>query len=149
MVSLTELKEKFGVCISALIIGGGVMLHPVYVVAKEVQPTIDNALADYQREGAVAFSYQRGEELWTTQVTGPEPFSSRSCVSCHGTGLKASGQHVQTKKVIAPMSPAANTLRYQNRADIDKWFLRNCKWTFGRVCSAQERGDLLTYLRAQ
>ena len=40
----------------------------------------------------------------------------RDCTLCHGTDLKKSGKHIKTK------------------------------WTFGRECTNQEKGDLLMYL---
>lgn len=149
MVHRAEIKAKFVNRYSAILVGGLMMLLPGCASANESGATIDNVLAGYQSAGAVEFSRQRGEALWAKQSVGAEPFSSRSCTSCHGADLKKPGQHVQTKKTIAPMSAAANSQRYQTEADIEKWFLRNCKWTFGRECSAQEKGDFLTYLRMQ
>ncbi|MEA3244387.1 MAG: DUF1924 domain-containing protein, partial [Pseudomonadota bacterium] len=29
---------------------------------------------------------------------------------------------------------------------IEKWFKRNCKWTLGRECTAQEKADFLAYI---
>jgi len=29
---------------------------------------------------------------------------------------------------------------------VAKWFRRNCKTVLGRECTAQEKGDILTYL---
>jgi len=34
-------------------------------------------------------------------------------------------------------------------AKTEKWFLRNCKWTMGRTCTAQEKGDFLAYFQSQ
>lgn len=45
------------------------------------------------------------------------------------------------------MSPAVNPKRLSDPKKIEKWFLRNCKWTLGRECTPQEKGDYLTYLR--
>jgi len=39
--------------------------------------------------------------------------------------------------------------RYQDGNKIEKWLLRNCKWTLGRQCSLQEKADLLTWLSSQ
>ncbi|MFK5970948.1 MAG: DUF1924 domain-containing protein [Candidatus Marithrix sp.] len=30
---------------------------------------------------------------------------------------------------------------------IRKWFKRNCKWTLGRECNAQEKGDILKFIQ--
>ena len=45
------------------------------------------------------------------------------------------------------MAPSVNAARLSSRKQIEKWFKRNCKWTLGRECSAQEKGDLLAYLK--
>lgn len=44
------------------------------------------------------------------------------------------------------MKPAVNPERLVDAKKIEKWFLRNCKWTFGRECTAQEKGDFLTFI---
>lgn len=110
---------------------------------------IDDVLAEYQNQGASTFDSKRGQSLWDSETPGAAPFASRSCTSCHGTDLTKAGQHVKTKKVVEPMAASVNAKRYSKQADIEKWFLRNCKWTFGRECSAQEKGDILTFLRSQ
>jgi len=51
--------------------------------------------------------------------------------------------------VIDPMALSVNPERYTDPDKIEKWFLRNCKWTLGRECTAQEKGDVLTYLGSQ
>ena len=60
--------------------------------------------------------------------------------------LTATGKHVRTGKPIKPMSPTVNPERLTSSKDIEKWFLRNCKWTLGRECSPQEKADLLLYI---
>ena len=57
--------------------------------------------------------------------------------------------HPQTGKPIKPLAPSANPQRLTDLREINKWLLRNCKWTLGRECSAQEKGDFLTWLRQQ
>lgn len=44
------------------------------------------------------------------------------------------------------MAPSANPERLTDVRKIEKWFKRNCKWTLGRECSAQEKTDLLLYI---
>jgi len=48
-----------------------------------------------------------------------------------------------------PMAPCVNPKRLTERRQAEKWFKRNCKWTLGRACTAQEKGDLLSFLRNQ
>lgn len=103
---------------------------------------IDELQGRYRAAGADAFSEARGQALW--QQTGTQ---GRSCATCHGDDLRQAGEHATTRKPIEAMAPSVNAARYTDAAKVEKWFLRNCKWTWGRECSAQEKGDLLQYLR--
>ena len=69
-----------------------------------------------------------------------------SCATCHTRNPTHPGKHIKTNKLIPPMAPAINPERFTDRAKIDKWFKRNCNDVLGRTCSAQEKGDVLTYL---
>ena len=71
----------------------------------------------------------------------PKPEGERSCTTCHGTDQAKPGRHQRTGKVIESMAPSVNPQRLTDVAKIEKWFVRNCKWTLGRECSAQEKGD--------
>ncbi|HXH72637.1 MAG TPA: DUF1924 domain-containing protein [Mariprofundaceae bacterium] len=121
------------------------------VVAFAAGNVIPQMLSQYKAEGAKDFSAARGEAFWTKKhdSTDPEDNKPRSCTTCHGTDLKKAGSHVRTGKVIDPMAFSVNSERYTDPDKIEKWFLRNCKWTLGRECTAQEKGDVLTYLGAQ
>ena len=82
---------------------------------------------------------------------GDQFFKSRhgadwSCSTCHTENPTAMGQHTVTKKDIKPMAPSANPEHFTNTAKVEKWFKRNCKDVVKRECTAQEKGDVLTYL---
>lgn len=110
---------------------------------------IADVLKRYQAEGAGTFSAANGEKMWhQTFASAREPLQ-RSCTSCHGTDLTKPGSHKRTGKVIEPLAPSVNAERFTDETKIEKWFLRNCKWTLGRECTAQEKGDFLSYLTAQ
>ena len=111
--------------------------------------TVDDRLAVYQSEGAGPFDAARGEAMWTQQFTHAKANKPRSCASCHTDNLKASGKHARTGKAIEPLAPSVNAERLTNTRDIEKWFGRNCKWTLGRECTAQEKGDFLSFMRKQ
>ena len=49
-------------------------------------------------------------------------------------------------KTIEPMAVSASPSRFTDIAKTEKWFGRNCKTVLGRACSAQEKGDFITYL---
>ena len=110
---------------------------------------VDEQLAAYQASGAGSFSAARGEKLWQQDVVNVKDGRARSCITCHGRDLRSTGKHAKTGKPIEPLSPAVNKERLSDAKKIRKWFKRNCKWTWGRECSAQEKGDLLSFIRNQ
>ena len=69
-----------------------------------------------------------------------------SCSSCHTRNPAASGKHAVTSRVIEPLAPAANPARFTRASKVEKWFKRNCNDVLGRECTAQEKGDVLSYL---
>lgn len=109
---------------------------------------IPEMLKTYQSLGAGPFSAQSGEKLWKKVVTSDEG-DKRECATCHKADLTKNGEHKKNGKTIKPMAPSVNAERYTEVKKIKKWFRRNCKWTWGRVCTPQEKGDLLTYLGQQ
>lgn len=88
------------------------------------------------------FSATRGERFFRTV----QPDSRLSCASCHTDDPRAEGRHAKTDKRIAPLAPAANAERFSRADKVEKWFRRNCNDVLGRVCSAQEKGDVLAWL---
>lgn len=112
-------------------------------------PAIEQALGNYQSQGAGPFSAAQGEQLWAASHPSAEDGKARNCGTCHGQNLSQGGKHARTGKVIKAMAPSANPESLSDVKKIEKWFKRNCKWTWGRECTAQEKGDLLSYLKAQ
>jgi len=101
----------------------------------------DVMIEEYKSEAARPFTIEAGFETWTAvQPNG------RSCNTCHGESLHIAGSHQKTGKRIEAMAPSVNPDRLTSRKKINKWFLRNCKWTYGRECTAQEKGDILLWL---
>jgi len=97
----------------------------------------------YRDQGIDQANAGRGRELWYASI------NDRGCTNCHGANPANIGEHVKTGKSIEPMALSVNPGRYQRAKKIEKWFLRNCKWTFGRECSVQEKADILTWLASQ
>ena len=110
---------------------------------------VDDLLTQYQRQGAGPFPPESGQTLWLRSTPDPRSGQKRSCTSCHGTDPRSGGRHERTGKPIAPIAPSANPERLGQVAKIEKWLLRNCKWTFGGECTPQEKGDILAFLRTQ
>lgn len=109
--------------------------------------TVDDQLAIYKAEGAAEFSAERGKDMWFREFASPEGGKPRSCTTCHTNNARVNGKHAKTGKPIKPMARSINPERLTDVKKIEKWFLRNCKWTLGRECSVQEKGDFLSYLR--
>lgn len=109
--------------------------------------TPSEALASLQSEAAGSnpnfqgFSAVRGEKFFK-EKHGHE----WSCASCHTDNPAVTGKHAKTDKPIDPLAPAANAERFTNPKKIDKWFKRNCNDVLDRVCTPQEKGDVLAYL---
>ena len=112
-------------------------------ITSHANTIIENQLQLYQQQGASLADPDRGEQLWRSKR------GERSCTSCHGDSPTQLGKHQKTAKAIQPMAHSVNPDRYRDAKKIKKWFLRNCKWTFGRECSAQEKSDILTWLIQQ
>jgi hypothetical protein len=104
--------------------------------------TVTEVQNRYRTGGAGPFHFERGERLWNSRQ-----FQERRCSDCHGADLKQPGMHRRTRQPIEPMAPSVAQHRYTDPAKVEKWLLRNCKWTWGRACTAQEKGDLLEYLK--
>lgn len=108
---------------------------------------VDDLLHQYQSQGAGPFSAAAGEKFWEQQNNhAGEP---RRCALCHSSNLSATGKHAVTGKAIKPLAPSANPERLTDVEKIEKWLERNCKWTLGRSCTPQEKGDVLTMIRSR
>jgi mono/diheme cytochrome c family protein len=126
--------------------GLALMAAAVMAMQPAFAETPDQILASIQKEAAdtpgfQGFSAARGESFFR-QKHGNE----WSCSSCHTDNPAAQGKHDKTGKSIKPLAPSANAERFTSQRKVDKWFKRNCNDVLGRVCTAQEKGDVLTYL---
>jgi len=133
------MKQPWKSCLCAI-----AMIVPV--ASAQATEATDTLQASYAAEAQDAFSAERGAAMWTQQHMQKKLQKSVSCSSCHGTHLRRQGEHIRTGKVIEPMATAVNPERLNDVKKIRKWLRRNCKWTWGRECTAQEKGDFLQYL---
>ena len=108
---------------------------------------VDELLAKYRLQGADAFSAEAGKILWHQGFT--QTGKIRKCTTCHTNDLHKTGKHARTGKAIKPMAPSVNPERLTKLKKIRKWLKRNCKWTLGRECTPQEKGNILIYLQSQ
>jgi hypothetical protein len=119
------------------------------VAATAAAATTDQLLADYAASvrqdapGFVGFSAARGAEFFRSTHG-----SDWSCATCHTAKPVVPGRHARTGNVIQPLAPAANAERFTDAAKVEKWFRRNCADVVGRACTAQEKGDVITFLQS-
>lgn len=111
--------------------------------------TGEQLLESYRASGAGPFSAEAGGAMWTKSYPGKNGNSARSCATCHTKDLTREGKHQRTGKVIEPLAPRINPERLSDQGKVEKWFKRNCKWTLGRLCTPQEKGDFLLFIQAQ
>lgn len=110
--------------------------------------SVDALLAAYEVQGAGPFSAPAGAALWQRKHQSDDG-AARACTSCHTSNPTEPGRHAVTGKTIEPLAPSADARRLTDNRQIEKWLKRNCKWTLGRECTTQEKGDLLSFLRSQ
>lgn len=97
--------------------------------------------AKAQNPAFKGFSAKAGEVFYKNKHGG-----DWSCSTCHTDNPAADGKHTVTAKLIQPLSPNANPARFSDSAKVNKWFKRNCNDVLKRECTAEEKGNLLTYL---
>lgn len=90
-----------------------------------------------------------GKAGWTKEYAQTDGSPARSCVTCHHDDLTQPGRQANTGKAIEPMAPSVNPKRLTDQAKVEKWLLRNCKWTLGRECTATEKADFVAYIKTQ
>lgn len=97
--------------------------------------------------GFAGFSAERGKTLHTQNFAGGKP-DTPACTSCHGKDVRGAGRTLSGKP-IDPVAVSAAPSRYTDPAKVEKWFKRNCNEVLGRECSAQEKGDWLSFMAGQ
>ena len=90
------------------------------------------------------FSAERGERLFRSNFSGGKP-DTPSCTACHTKDPRNVGQ-TRAGKDIDPMAASTNPRRYADHEKTEKWFGRNCRNVLGRECSANEKGDFITFM---
>ena len=110
---------------------------------------VDELLQRYASQGARAADAAAAEAQWTRTFVDAASGEQRRCSTCHTADLKAVGKHATTGKAIEPLAPSVNPKRLTDVEKIEKWFLRNCKWTMGRECTPQEKANYLAMIRTK
>ena len=110
----------------------------------------DDILAGYAAQAKAedaafaAFSPEKGKLLYEVQQTGGNA-DTPSCSTCH-TGSPLKPGQTRAGKVIEPMAVSVSPDRFTDASKVEKWFGRNCTSVLGRSCTAQEKGDFISYL---
>ena len=118
-------------------------------VAGMLQDTIARYTAEVTSadKGFTGFSAERGRMLFFSRPATGKP-DTPSCTSCHSDSPVTVGQ-TRAGKEIAPMALSRTPDRDTESKKLAKWFRRNCKSVLGRVCTAMEKGDFLTFMATQ
>lgn len=124
-------------------------LLTIGMMSLSMADVLQDQLAVYRAQGASDFSAERGEAMWKKEYHSAKTGKLHSCGSCHGQNLTTQGKHIKTGKLIEPIALSVNQKRFTDGKKIEKWFKRNCRWTLGRLCSPQEKGDFLVFLSQQ
>ena len=119
------------------------------LAANDNPEAVNTLLKEYEASGGQNFSPEAGKTLWSKSFEHNKSPVQRSCVDCHGKDLTQPGRHVRTNRTIEPLAPSVNPERLSSEKKIRKWLKRNCKWTLGRECTSQEKGDLLLWIQSQ
>ncbi|MEN8762828.1 MAG: DUF1924 domain-containing protein [Thiogranum sp.] len=121
----------------------------VLVASSTTYGSTATLIEGYRNAGAGPFSLDAGQSAWTQEHQSSGGVATRSCASCHGTDLTRAGRHVKTAKPIEPMALSVNPARLSDPNKVEKWFRRNCRWTLGRECTPQEKGDFIQFMTSQ
>jgi len=127
-----------------------ILISMAAIPAYASEAVVTQVQEGYRAAGAGPLSAEQGKSMWTQTHTQKDSGKAVSCATCHTGNLKQAGSHIRTGKVINPMALSmADADRLNDPAKIEKWFMRNCKWTLGRECTAQEKGDFLAYFQSE
>ncbi|XPV68627.1 MAG: DUF1924 domain-containing protein [Halarcobacter sp.] len=115
--------------------------------ASVVENYLDNLKVEAKKNDSsfVGFDAKRGEVIFTSKHMGKKG-KEISCTSCHGTDFTKSHQNFFTGKIIKPLSPKANPERLSEVKTIKKWLRRNFNDVYKREGTAQEKGDVISYI---
>ncbi|MDQ6968558.1 MAG: DUF1924 domain-containing protein [Mariprofundaceae bacterium] len=111
--------------------------------------TVTMLLDKYHSEGVSQFDANKGKTMWQEQHIQKKTGKPVSCAACHTSDIRKTGSHIRTGKLIEAMAASTNPSRFHDAKNIEKWFKRNCKWTWGRQCTPQEKGDFLLFFQSQ
>ena len=126
---------------------GTLHLGPLLLLAalgvSPAQANPNAILADYVAKAGAPGSPERGQQFFNQKRAGN---LFESCADCHTANPAARGRDQSTEKPMAALAPAANPKRFTSASRVEHMFSLNCKDVVGRVCTAQEKADVLSWL---
>jgi len=123
-----------------------IVLLPAMAYAGAAQkPIIDSYLTAAKAENAAfsGFSAERGKAFFLAKHEASA--DTPSCTTCHTSDPTKAGQ-TRAGKDVAPMAVSKTPDRFTDAEKVEKWFTRNCQSVIGRACTAQEKGDFITFM---
>ena len=79
-----------------------------------------------------------------------EIIAHKSKVLCRQCHVINDSEHPHPKdaklRKIPPLAPSANPKRLTNFDHVEAFLKPNCEMVFGRVCTAKEKGDVLSWI---
>lgn len=141
------MKKAHIVCVVAACVLAGVA-HAGDGMTPKQTDVMKQLLGTYAKQaklaGPQAFSAQTGREFYVQQRTiHAKDFS---CAGCHTENPTREGKHLETKKSIKPLAPAANPERFTSVKKVEKNFAEHCFDLYDRDCRAEEKGHFVAYL---
>jgi len=103
-------------------------------IAKNIDPNFKGLSAD------------AGRAFYIKEITLHGKSGKVSCSSCHTDNPAGQGEDVNTHKKIKSLAPAIDPKRFSDINKVEKNFEKHCLDIIGRDCTAQEKGDYITYL---
>lgn len=93
---------------------------------------------------SAGLSAEDGKDFFNREITikGKQV----ACASCHTANPADKGKNIVTGKPIRPLSPNTNDKRFASIDTVEKNFTKHCNDIIGRDCTAQEKGNFITYL---
>ncbi len=127
----------------ATLVATALLSGAVHAASPDLLQQEYEALARKEAAAFAGFSTARGAEFFRSTHG-----NDWSCSTCHTASPTKPGKHVRTGSTLAPLAPSANAERFTDSAKVEKWFSRNCNDVVGRSCTAQEKGDVIAFLRS-
>jgi mono/diheme cytochrome c family protein len=137
--------------VTQVLAGAALMGAAAATLAADARQTLLDRYAAQARQTNpqfAGFDAARGRALYLGPHTGGNP-NLNACAVCHTKDPKQIGTHFESKRDIEPMAVSVTPDRFLNEKTVEKRFARKCVEVLGRSCTAQEKGDFITFLMQQ